>query len=106
MKLFGYECFTTFWDDFTIAEKCGGISAIKDTYKRAFAEWKHDYKYLTELVMVLNHKIWQWYDGEKWDNGKSTEIARVYNDLWQAAAKYAETNLKGNELSYYYRITD
>lgn len=106
MKLFDYECQTTFWQDFTIAEKFGGIPAIKDTYKRAFGEWKHDYKYLTELVMVLNHKIWQWYTGDTTDNGKSTEIARVYNDLWQKTAQYAEKNLKGDELSYYYRITD
>ena len=106
MKLFDYECFTTFWNDFTIAERCGGIPAIKDTYKRAFKEWKHDYKYLTELVMVLNHKIWQWYDGEKWENGKSTDIARVYSKLWEEARDYAETHLKDEELSYYFRITD
>ena len=108
MKLFDYECFTTFWDDFTIADslKHGQIAAIKDTYKRAFKEWKHDYKYLTELVMVLNHKIWQWYDGEKWENGKSTDIARVYSKLWEEARDYAETHLKDEELSYYFRITD
>lgn len=106
MKLFDYECFTTFWDDFTIAERCGGIPAIKDTYKRAFEEWKHDYKYLTELVMVLNHKIWHWYDGEKWENGKSTDIARVYSKLWEEARDYAETHLKGEEMDYYWRITD
>lgn len=106
MKLFDYECFTTFWDDFTIAERCGGIPAIKDTYKRAFGEWKHDYKYLTELVMVLNHKIWHWYDGEKWENGKSTDIARVYSKLWEEARDYAETHLKGEEMDYYWRITD
>lgn len=102
MKLFDYECFTTFWNDFTIAEKCGGVPAIKDTYKRAFAEWKHDYKYLTELVMVLNHKIWQWYD----DGGKHAEIARVYSKLWEEARDYAETHLKGEEMEYYWRITD
>ena len=38
-----------------------GAEAIRDTFKRAFTEWKHDYKYLTELVMVLNHKCWQFY---------------------------------------------
>ena len=108
MKLFDYECFTTFWDDFTIADslKHGQIAAIKDTYKRAFGEWKTDYKYLTELVMVLNHKIWQWYDGEKWENGKSTDIARVYSKLWEEARDYAETHLTGEEMDYYWRITD
>ena len=57
----GYKPITTFWTDFSIAEKFG-VAAIIDTCKRALCEWKDNYKYLTELVMVLNHKIWQWYE--------------------------------------------
>ena len=53
----GYQCFTTFWSDFYIAELFGK-NAIQDTFDRAFEEWKHDYKYLTELVVVLNYKVW------------------------------------------------
>ena len=56
--------------------------------------------------MVLNHKIWQWYDGEKWENGKSTDIARVYSKLWEEARDYTETHLTGEEMEYYWRITD
>ena len=89
---------TTFWDDFSIADRFG-ISAVKDTFNRAFKEWKSDYKYLTDLVMVLNHKIWQWYE-------KNDALARVYNDLWMKADQYAVDNLKGEELSYYYEVTD
>lgn len=44
----GYEVQTTFWDDFTMADLFG-LSAIKDTYNRAFKEWNEDYKFLTEL---------------------------------------------------------
>lgn len=55
---YGYQPKTTFWMDFSIADKFG-IAAIKDTYDRAFKEWKTNHVYLTELVMVLNHKIWQ-----------------------------------------------
>ena len=57
----GYECFTTFFEDFTTAEKFG-LNAVKDTFNRAFKEWKSNYKYLTELTMVLNWKIWQHYE--------------------------------------------
>ena len=57
----GYELQTTFWSDFSIADRFG-LSAIRDTFDRAFEEWKENYKYLTELVLVLNHKIWQYYD--------------------------------------------
>jgi len=94
----GYKPQTTFWEDFTIADRFG-INAIKDTYKRAFNEWKDNYIYLTELVMVLNHKIWQWYE-------RNDKFAELYNDLWKEADEYAVNNLKGKELDYFYSTTD
>jgi len=39
MKENGYEVKTTFWEDFSIAERFG-LSAIQDTFNRAFKEWK------------------------------------------------------------------
>ena len=97
-EMCGYKPITTFWDDFTIAEHFG-VSAIRDTFKRAFAEWKGDYKYLTELVMVLNHKIWRWYE-------KNDAIAKVYNELWEITDQYAMENLSGDEMGYFLRVTD
>ncbi len=94
----GYKMQSTFWQDFSIADAFG-INAIKDTFKRAFAEWKNNYVYLTELVLVLNHKIWQWYE-------KNEEVARVYNGLWEATDDYARENLKGEELSFFFETTD
>lgn len=96
--MFGYKQITTFFMDFSIADNFG-IDAIEDTYKRAFAEWKSNYKYLTELVMVLNWKIWQ-------HNGTRDDYVKVYNRLWKEADEYACKNLKGEELSYFYRTTD
>jgi hypothetical protein len=98
MNVYGYETKTTFWEDFSIADVFG-IDAVKDTYNRAFKGWKDNYEYLTELVMVLNWKIWQHYE-------KNEPLARVYNDLWQQADLYAVENLKGEELEYFYRTTD
>lgn len=98
----GYVLTTTFWNDFTIADKFG-ISAIKDTFKRAFQNWKNDYVYLTELVIVLNHKIWQWYERSE---SYAEDYARLYNDLWEKADAYACEHLKGEEASFFYRITD
>lgn len=57
----GYEMKTTFWEDFCIADAFG-VSAIEDTYNRAFNGWKHDYIYLTELSLVLNWKMFQWHE--------------------------------------------
>ena len=94
----GYEMKTTFWEDFSIADIFGEV-AIKDTFERAFNEWKDKYVYLTELVIVLNHKIWQHYE-------TSENIAILYQDLWERADDYACNNLKGEELSFFFRITD
>lgn len=35
----GYDLITTFWEDFSIADKYG-VAGVKDTYKRAFSEWE------------------------------------------------------------------
>lgn len=97
-EMTGYKPITTFWQDFSIADRFG-IEAIKDTYNRAFDGWKGNHEYLTELVLVLSHKIWQWYE-------KNEDIARVYNDLWEQTDTYALDNLKGEQLTYFLSVTD
>lgn len=99
----GYKPITTFWQDFSIAERYG-LCDIIDTYNRAFSNWKDNYKYLTELVLVLNHKTWQHYipGGTKGQNRK----AATYNRLWQKTRKYALDHLQGEEAEYFYRVTD
>ena len=92
----GYE--TTFYQDFSIADLFGE-EAVTDTFNRAFDEWKSNYKYLTEFVIVLNHKIFDLYK-------VNTKLALLYDSLCKKAARYAEENLKGEELDYYYRETD
>ena len=94
----GYELQTTFWEDFSIADRFG-LAAVLDTFNRAFREWKGDYKFLTELTLVLNHKIWQYYENRP-------DMAVLYNTLREQADQYAKENLKGNELSYYWEVTD
>lgn len=95
----GYVPKTTFWDDFSIADWFGA-SAVEDTFERAFQEWKSNYIYLTELVLVLNHKMWQWYQG-----GNET-LAALYDSLWREASDYAYDHLTGDELSYFFATTD
>lgn len=96
---FNYECITTFWEDFSIADAFG-IQAIKDTFKRAFEEWKTNYKYLTELVIVLNIKCWTHYGEGRED------VSALYSEFYYKAKDYAYENLKGEELEYFYQITD
>lgn len=90
---------TTFWMDFTIADRFGK-NAIQDTFNRAFKEWKSNYKYLTELTAVLNHKIWQHY--EAGDN----EVSQLYDKLWREADDYGCENLKDDELKFFLYVLD
>lgn len=95
----GYEMQTTFGMDFTIADAFGE-AAVEDTFNRAFGEWKDNYVYLTELVIVLNHKLWEW-----WSKGNEP-MARLYDKLWRQAGAYAVENLKGDELRHFFKVTD
>lgn len=94
-----YEFKTTFWQDFTIADLFGK-NAIRDTFRRAFAEWKDNYIYLTELVIVTNWKIWEHYELGR------IEVAKIYDEIWKKASDYAINNLKDEELAYYLEVTD
>lgn len=94
----GYKPMTTFWQDFTIAEKFG-VDSIKDTYKRAFKEWKNDYKYLTELSLVLNHKCWRHYNTNR-------RLAQLYGRYFEDVNDYAMTHLKDKQLEYYFKVID
>lgn len=87
-----------FWQDFTIADEFG-VSAIKDTYKRAFNGWKDNVEYYASFVMTLNHKIWEWYE-------KDEAIARVYNELWMKADDYGRTHFEGKDVEYYFEFLD
>lgn len=95
----GYETFTTFWMDFSIADKFG-VNAVNDTYKRAFVAWKDNYKYLTELTLILNWKVWQWYEKQ------NEEMYQVYNNLYIECDQYALKNLKGDELAHFIKVLD
>lgn len=97
----GYKPISTYYTDFGIAEWFGKDS-VRDTYDRAVENWFEDIKWATEIVMVLNWKIWEHYHrgNEEW--------AKFYNDLWdEAQCKVFEMYENDQEaISYYYRTTD
>ncbi len=98
MKENGNEIKTMFWEDFSIAERFV-LSAIQYTFNRAFKEWKEDYEFLTELVLVLNYKIWQYHEKDR-SSRNSTIPFEEQTD------QYAMENLKDEELSYFFDVTD
>lgn len=97
-EMTGYEPKTTFWEDFSIADVFG-MDAVRDTFKRAFKEWRDNIEYFTEFVMVLNHKGWYWYK-------RNSERSRLYFKLWEEADIWAGENLKGDDAEYYYQTLD
>lgn len=98
LEQLGYECKTTFWDDFGIAEKFGEV-AIEDTYNKAFEIYKDNIEYITELSLVLNHRCWFWYQ-------KDNNLSFLYQKLWEQLDNWCWDNLTGDDIKYYYEITD
>ena len=97
-ELTGYTPITTYYTDFGIAERFG-TKAICDTYKQAKQNWGNNIKYFTEIVMVLNWKIWEHHEHNR-------EYALLYNKLWEEAENYAMKNFKGEDLDYFLRTVD
>ena len=94
----GYELQTTFWNDFSIADRFG-LSAVQDTFNRAFEEWKK-----TTSISPS----WYWCSITKFGSimKKRSDYATLYNTLYIQADQYAAENLKDEELSYFYDVTD
>lgn len=97
-ELTGYKPITTFYTDFSIADKFGA-DAIKDTYNRAFKEWKTEIKYITELVMVLNWKSFEHYK-------TNLEYSKLYSELYEELDSWCCDNLNEEQLDYYFTTTD
>ena len=93
-----YEPKTTFFSDLSIAE-CFGANAIKETYKDVIQQWGDDIVHITEFTMCLKHKIWQLYKVDE-------PIAKLYDELWRKSCDYVLNHFKGEDLAYFYKVTD
>lgn len=106
-ELTGYKPKTTFWMDFSIADKfvIAGTEpdAIEDTHRRSWPQMQNKtlgIEGLTEYIMVLNWKIHQHYSAGRMD------IAQIYDKLWRETDQWAMENLKGDDLDYFIQTTD
>lgn len=95
----GYKMQTTFMNDFAIADAFGN-DAIKDTFKRAFNEWKDNVVYGTELCAVMNLRCWYWY--EKGDQERS----KIYADFYYQVREYCLDHYKGDDFTFFYNTID
>ena len=88
-----------FMQDFLIADRFG-VSAIRDTYKRAFKEWRNNVEYFASFVLTLNHQIWNHH------NAGDESVARVYDELWKKADAWGCEHFKGKDAEYYFSFLD
>lgn len=79
-----YKFKTTYWRDFSIADKFG-VKAVRDAYRRIRPQAELQAMDFAELVLVLNWKIWEHYKSD-------SELANTYNDLWTEADNMIDSN--------------
>ena len=95
-----YRSKTDLWTRYSIADNdC--VKALRSLFKETFEIAKQDYIYLTELVMVLNHRMWYWYGL----NPDSPMVA-AYTTCYEKAHNWALTHLNRDEIRYYCSVTD
>lgn len=122
-ELIGYTPITTFWEDFSIAEK-GGLKAIKDTYNNALIYANKNIKYLAELTLVINHKSIFFDELGKEGTRINTffrthysnlslseieEIVSFYVDKFYEIRDYVygdDSPFSEDEISYFFKVTD
>lgn len=97
----GYKPISTYYTDFGMAEWYGK-DAVRETFDNAMKNWGDDIQYITEIVMVLNWKIFEHY------HSGNEELAEFYDGLWREAMQYVLDHFKEDReaLNYYYSTTD
>lgn len=83
-KAFGCTYLTNFHEEFDNADHIG-VDAILETYDRLYNEWKDNYVYIMELMLVLNHRCTFWNNEiiKSPQNKKAVEYTSIYLDLFE-----------------------
>lgn len=107
----------TFYSDFSIAEYCevykDDAYAVRDTYNRVIEAWAEDYKALTEVVLMLNHKAWAFSDRVDshylgCSDERAEKYVNLYVKLYEEAVDEFMTRYGNNQeaMDYYFQVTD
>lgn len=95
----GYKMNYTWFMDFKIANAFGENS-VKDTYNRAFKEWKDNAVAMKELTFCLNIMSWEFhYSGNE-------NMMKLYANLYQECYDKCLDHFKGDELHEYLEFLD
>lgn len=98
-KNIGYQPKTNFWDMFTEVEP--KEEKIKQLAEILFKKYENDYKALTELIMVINHKSWEYFN-------YNTVLSVLYSNLYFKYDQMAMKALGKNKeaIEYYFKTLD
>jgi len=91
----GYEPRTDLWDTFTRAER-SNIESVKIAYLEAWKR-RNEREYCTELALVLRDKIGM---------QRSRDMAYFYEFLYKSITDYVNRNWTGEDLDYFFALTD
>lgn len=100
----GYD----FFSDFAIADFVSGVDGVKDTFKLVKETWLDNYKAWTAVAVTMNWLLWLNYDlANNGIEGRS-ELASLYNDLWDKAQDLFYKKYGKNEeaCDYFFKMTD
>ena len=95
---------TLYWADFSVAEKFG-VKALKDTWAKVGDIKELDPAVLTELIVVLNHKLWQCHDLGQME----TEKYKLYEKWYNKAMDHAVSTNNGwtdAQREHFFYVTD
>ena len=95
----GYKMNYTWVIDFKIANTFGENS-VKDTYNRAFKEWKDNVVAMKELTFCLNSMSWEFY------YSGNENMMKLYANLYQECYDKCLDHFKGDELHEYLEFLD
>lgn len=99
----GYTPATNLWENFTERE-FNGLEAVDSFAEEVFNLYKDNIIYLTEFIMVINHKCWYWF--EHGDNHIARFYSELYHEFDKRAINYIESNMDNEAMTYYFKTLD
>lgn len=99
---------STCWQDFCIANHWQ-TKAVRDTFDRIWADFKHDIRIVTELSFATNYMSWRFDDAFKKSGRKSDkEMRDLYIELYEKVNDwvYGDGKVSEADRSYFFQATD
>lgn len=87
-----------FYQQFSEAEK-GGHDQVVEKFYELFEQGESDYKKMTELCVITNHKMWDSIQSDK-------ALAYLYGEFYDCVNLWVDKHFTESEFDYFYRVTD